>query len=284
MSNEDINDGLTDEERAALADDDDTTTAENTEQGTGDDKTTEEAAAAVEPPAAADAKPGEAAAAAAEQPAAESTEAAEAVQQQAPLLVAAPPEDAQAKLTEIAAKKDALGEKFDNGDLTSREFQKQIDELNKQERKIELDLHEFNLAQKLEQQRLQNDWAATCKSFVDANPIYSENQRLYKALDAEVKELANDPKTANWSGQKFLEEAHKNLKTAFKLPESSNTPVPPARRELPPNLAKIPSADVEDTSGGKFAVLDRMAATDPLRYEQELAKMPDNEREAYLAA
>lgn len=291
MSTKDIDDGLTDAERAALAEDDgsgDAPEAVDPEleagQGADDDnKAGEEAAAA----AAADPA---ATAAADEQsnPAATEPDDAEAKQQPAPLLVAPPPEDAQAKLTEIEGKKDDLLEQFDNGDITAKEYQKQLDALAKEERAIERAQDRAELAASMENQRLQNEWVSTCNAFVEANEIYKDNPRLYKALDNEVRELAADPKTANWTGQKFLQEAHKNLKAAFNLPDSAspNAPIPPNRPkpDLPPNLARVPAADVQDTNGGRFAVLDRLANTDPIAYEETLNKMPAAERDAYLAA
>ena len=291
MNGEEIDDGLTAEERAALSEDSDTITTDDkgatddkapaTEAAADPEQAAEAAAAGADDTAAADA------AAAAEQ----STEAAapEAQPQPAPLLVAPPPEDATAKLTEIATKKDDLLEQFDNGDITAKEYQKQLDALSKEERQIEFQVHEANLAAKLEQQRLQNDWNATCNRFVDDHPIYKNNDRLYKALDAEVRELASKPETANWTGQKFLDEAHKNLKTAFGFQEQAPASEPGKQQakpkaDLPPNLAKVPAAEVQDTNGGRFAVLDRLATTDPIAYEETLAKMPAAERDAYLAA
>lgn len=287
MSNPtELDDGLTDEERAALSDDGDIV---NADPGTGeaDDKDTERAAEAAATAAEPGADAGAAAEAAATDPAATTTEepAPETKQQPAPILVAPPPEDAAAKLTEIGEKKDSLLDQFDNGDITAKEYQKQLDALAKEERAIERAQDRAELAASMEQQRLQNDWISTCNAFVDSNPIYKDNPRLYKALDAEVRELASKPETANWSGQRFLDEAHKNLSEAFNLPASKTTaPKAPARKDLPPNLAKVPAANVEDTSGGRFAVLDRMANTDPIGYEDALARMPAAERDAYLAS
>lgn len=288
MSNPtELDDGLTDEERAALSDDGDIV---NADPGTGeaDGQDTERAAEAAATAAEPDADAG--AAAGATDPAADPADeepAPEAKQQPAPILVAPPAEDAEAKLNEIASKKDAILEQFDNGDITAREYQKELDALAKQERQIERMQDRAELAASMEQQRLQNDWISTCNAFVDSNPIYKDNPRLYKALDAEVRELASKPESANWSGQKFLDEAHKNLAQAFNLPASkATTPKTPqtTRKDLPPNLAKVPAANLEDTSGGRFAVLDRMANTDPLGYEEALARMPAAERDAYLAS
>lgn len=286
MSDFEIDDGLTEEERAALAE----------EEGAGTDTATETDAEATAEAAAAEpetAKEPEAAAPAETQvatadPAATTEAPATDPQQTAPILVADPVDGAEARLTEIATKKDALLTQFDDGDITAKEYQKQLDELSRQERKIEFELHEANLAAKMEQQRLQNEWTKTCNDFVETHSIYKDNPRLYKALDAEVRELAGKPETANWSGQKFLDEAHKNLKQAFGFQEA-DTGKPKAKaynpaENLPPNLAKVPAAEVEDTNGGRFAVLDRLASSDPIAYEETLAKMSEAERNSYLAS
>jgi len=293
MSTE-IDDGLTDEERAALLEDDGAGTDNNADNGEGADNG-ETGKGSEDPGAdsgAADAGATAAADAAAAADAGATAEAttSEAQPQSAPILVAQVPENVDAQLSEIASKKSSLLDQFDNGDITAREYQTQIDALAKQERSIERQQDRAELASQMEQQRLQNEWTRTCNDFVESNPIYKDNPRLYKALDAEVRELAQKPETATWSGQKFLTEAHKNLRTAFGLQEAQGTEKPAdktqtkQRRELPPNLAKVPSAEIEDTNGGQFAVLDRMANTDPIAYEEALAKMSPAARDAYLAS
>ncbi len=271
---QDLDDGLTEEERLALVEDEEIVAADDEAIEEPDDDIEIKAEAA----AAADPEP--------EPAPAEPVASAEAQPQQAPILVAPAPEDAEARLNAIEAQKETLLTQFDDGDITMREYQKQVAELDKTVRAIERSQDRAELAAQMDQQRLQNDWVATCNAFVEANAIYKDNPRLYKALDAEVRELAQDPKTANWSGQKFLDEAHSNLKKAFGLADSSPADKAAAkqRRELPPNLAKVPASEVQDTNGGRFAVLDRMATSDPVGYEETLAKMPAAERDAYLAA
>ena len=272
MSDKDeiIDDGLTDEERAALAEAD---TAIEPPAGTADPETPVAPEAKAQTPET-PGRPAEAPEAPAET---------ETPQQAQPILVANSPADADARLQEISTKKDELLTQFDDGDITAREYQKQLDDLSRQERKIEFEQHEAQLAQKMEQQRLQNDWTATCNTFIERHAIYKDNPRLYKALDAEVRDLAGKPETANWTGQRFLDEAHKNLKAAFGFKDVA-AQASTASRELPPNLAKVPAAEVEDTSGGRFAVLDRMATSDPMGYEETLSKMSQSERDAYLAS
>ena len=279
-AHDDIDDGLTAEERAALTEEvgDEHTTAhmdEPEQQEAKTDEPKQEEEAPVTAAAADDTKP-------ADEPA---DDAPAAEPQPQPILVATAPEGAEARLTEISTEKDALLEKFDNGDLTAREYQKELDKLNKQEREVEYELREAKLAEKLNTQRQQNEWVQTCNAFVAEHAIYKDNPRLYRALDAEVRELAAKDETKNWTGQRFLQEAHKNLQAAFGFKDAAKPAAQPKRDiNLPPNLAKVPAADVEDTGGGRFAVLDRMAQNDPLGYEEALSKMSNADREAYLAS
>ena len=136
-------DGMTDEERAALAEDDgggaDDTTNTDADNGAGGDdgkgsESAEDKAAAGNDDAAADAAASAASDAKADDGAAAATEA---QPQQAPILVAQVPENVDAKLAEITTQKGALLDQFDNGDITAKEYQLQLDALAKQERQIE---------------------------------------------------------------------------------------------------------------------------------------------------
>lgn len=281
---ENIDDGLTDAERAALAEDDDDTGEVTGEVSPGDEELPKvEGDKGEKVPTEAQEKE------AGKEPAKVVEPEPEAEQKSAPILISPQPEDTDAKIADIATRKDALLTQFDDGDITAKDYQKQLDVLSKEERSIEFAIHEAKLASKMDQQRLQNDWSKTCNDFIEANPVYKDNTRLHRALDAEVKELAAKPETANWTGQRFLTEAHKNLSEAFGLVNGKPSgeeakPNLKAARELPPNLAKVPAADIQDTNGGRFAVLDRLANNDPEAHEAALLKMSDAERNAYLAS
>lgn len=286
-----LDDGLTEEERAALKEDGDD----------GDGKTpeeiaAEEAEAAAKAKADAEAAAVEAAAKAGdaaggddkpkEPPAEENLEPEIVAQQGAPILVVEPPADADAKLKEIGEKKDALITQFDDGDITAKEYQQQIDALAKQEREIERAVERATLAAEMEQQRLKNEWLSTVNSFIDANPVYRENQRLYRALDQEVRDVANSEEGKTMTGAKILAKAHENLAAAFNLgvaKDHGQTTKPP-KTELPPSLHGVPAADANDVSNNKYAALDRLASTNPIAYEEALMKLPEEERNAYLAS
>lgn len=297
-TDKEFDDGLTDEERAALAEDE----GETTDEGAGDDQDDAQAGddgADGDAGDGDDANAGEDAAEAADDTqqagddAAAAAEPAAAPQQSAPVLIAQPLEDAQAKLADIATKKTDLVTRFDDGDITTKEYQQELDALNKAEREIEFAIHETKLAEKMEQQRLQNEWTATVNAFIGANDRYDpvKNPRMYQMLDMEVRAVAGTEEAKTMTGAQILRKAHENLVEAFGFAdEQKQTPAQQqgkktaAKPALPPSLDKVPAADTPDMSQGRFAGLDRLAQTNPIAYEEALMKLSDSEREAYLAA
>lgn len=207
--------------------------------------------------------------------------------QTAPVLVAQAPADLDAKLAEIATKKDALITAFDDGDITAKEYQVQLDAIGKEERKIERDVDKAQLAAEMDQQRQQNDWVATVNNFI-AGTDYASNQRLHRALDMEVRDVAVSEEGKAMNGLQILQRAHANLIDAGLVKAAAAAPGKPAAKaakpNLPPNLAHVPAAQISDTGEGRYANLDRLAGSDPIAYEAQLGKLSDSERAAYLAA
>lgn len=208
-----------------------------------------------------------------------------------PILVVPAPEGADEKLKQIDADKKSLIAQFDDGDITAAEYQSKLDTLNREERKIEREVDAHQMAVKMEDQRLKNDWISTVQGFLatPGNERYNTNKHLYNALDQEVREIAKaEP---NLTGAAILAKANANLATAFGFDAKTEKPVvpkaeTPAKKDLklPPTLAKTPSAEANETSGNKYAALDRLQQSDPIKYEAEVAKMSDAERDAYMAA
>lgn len=215
----------------------------------------------------------------------------------APLLVAEAPADADTKLKEIADKKASLVEQFDNGDITAKEYQTQLDALSKQEREIELKLHEAQIAQKLAEQQRVNQWLTQVKEFTTRDyPEYGKSKFLWIALDTAVKEVGSDPANAELSGAEILRKAHERVvadlgdavfksraATGKPAAKAEGKPLKGSKATPPPTLAKVPAAEHNDVENGKYAVLDRLAETDPLALEERLMKMSEAERDAYLA-
>ena len=277
-----IDDGLTDEERAALEEDIDEGDEDETSIDDGADSDAD---------AGDDADAGETVAAAADDTVQAAADAAEpAAATSSPILVVDAPADADAKLKDIATAKDALISQFDDGDITAKEYQQQLDALAKQEREIERAVERSALAAEMEQQRLKNEWAATVNAFIEINDVYNPttNPRMYRALDQEVRDVAGSPEAKTMTGAQILAKAHENLAQAFGFEAKKEAPAGKVRRVpkpgLPPSLDKVPAAEMLDVTSGKYGALDRLASTNPLAYEEALMKMSDRERDEYLAS
>lgn len=206
--------------------------------------------------------------------------------QAAPVFVAQAPADAEVKLAEITAKKEELIAQFDDGDITAKEYQTQLDALGKDERAIERAIDKAAIASEMETQRQTNEWINQANSFAEANG-YKDNPRLYRALDLEVRDVAGTDEGKSMTGPQILAKAHANLIDAGMVTGRAPTVTVKgksklARPDLPPNLARVPAADSSDTSGGRFASLDRLSSSDPIAYEDRLMALSESDRAAYL--
>lgn len=283
-------DGLTDEERAALED--------GGEEGEGINAEMDADEPAPEAEVDDDAPPAEPAAPAAEAapaddpaPTAKAEPAAPTV---APVLIVDASADLDAKLAEISTKKADALQKFDDGDITAREFAELNDKLGKEERQVERDADRIRLAADLQAQAFNNAWLATVEGFVAANPIYDArtNPRMNRMLDAEVRDVANTEDGKTMSGAAILAKAHANLveagivngstEPAAAPGKAARAPIP--KKDLPPTLARVPAANVNDTEDNKYSALDRLQSTDPIAYEEKLMAMTESQRRAYEAA
>src|SRR5690606_7261895 len=204
-----------------------------------------------------------------------------------PLLAADVPEDAAEQLEAIAKQKEELVQKFDDGELTAKEYQLELDKLAKQEREIEQAQFKAKLAQEMAEQQARNAWLQTGNQFLSEHAEYRQYPLRYKALDLAVRELAAQEENQGLSGREILEKAHEQIVEQFGLARADEKPEGKKRRktiEAPPTLANVPAASATETEDGRWAKLDRLMETDPERYERELAKLSDADRDAYLAA
>lgn len=211
----------------------------------------------------------------------------------APLLTGDVPEDFDDQVKAIAAAKDELDQKFEDGDLSTKEYRAEMDKLNKQERQLEMQEFKARAAQEMAENQQRAQWAATVQSFLGEHPQYSSSQLRYQALDTMVKRVASDEANAGLTGAEILAKAHELVEAdlgstaapaAEKSVDQGKKPVKKGgKTEIPPTLAKVPAADTTDVANSKFALLDRLADTDPVRYESELAKLSEEEADRYLA-
>jgi hypothetical protein len=210
------------------------------------------------------------------------------------------PADTDAKLQALDAKETEVETKFQAGEVTNAEYREQVRAIDKERRAIE----GAKLKAEIAAETKAAVWAQqTVSGFLDAHPIYGQNETLFAALDIEVRKLqasAADPFSPS-----ILSKAHAKVQAAFsalggpkeapaaekpkveakpaaKVPEKQIEVKP--RDPVPPSLAKVPAAEVESTDGGKFAYLDRLQASDYEAFEVALSKLPPADLNAYLAS
>lgn len=199
------------------------------------------------------------------------------------------PAEVNDKITALDAERDKLAEQFDDGELSAKEYREKLKPIEaemddlKQQRTTANTLRDIAITDYKEK---------TVPDFLKDNPQYKPGSLLYKMLDDEVRKLqqgSRDP-----LNPKHLRKAHETISEQLraalgdtgggKRPDPKTPPKTPPKREVPPTLAGVPSADITDADdGGEFAYLDRLAAKNVVEYEKELAKLPDHKRDQYLA-
>jgi hypothetical protein len=98
-----------------------------------------------------------------------------------PVFVAEAPEGAETRLKEIGDKKAELRKQYDDGDITFDEYDSAKDSLSTEERQLERRIDQANIAASMQQQQAKNEWESTVGSFLDANDVYKNNPVLYRA-------------------------------------------------------------------------------------------------------
>lgn len=201
-----------------------------------------------------------------------------------PRFVAEAPADAAEKFTEFNSQKAALRAKLNDGDIGLNEFTEQLDAIGKEERALERQVWEAENAQKQNDHNANQRWQWEQEQFfaAPANAAYKDKY-LLTALDAAIKDLANDPANASKKGPWFLSQADKMIRERFGMAKSEKQdidPPPPPRRRAPPTLAGLPSAELPETGGGdEFAHLDKLGGVE---LEAALAKMTPDQQDRYL--
>lgn len=207
------------------------------------------------------------------------------------------PENGAERLKAIPDERKALAQKFDDGDITGVEFAEQLARLNSEETDIKIASSRATMG---EDMRVRHWVDVSVAEFLEEHPEYRDNATLNMQLDrlvreAQVKAGENgadpfDPKILDDAHTAIVEASNAVLAASKKDPPPAAekrpaAPPPPTDRrpETPPTLAKVPAADMTiegDASG--FEALDRLAASDPIAYEDAFAKLPAHQREAYL--
>lgn len=219
--------------------------------------------------------------------------------------------DPRLLLARIAEARTALAGRLEDGAISARDYAAGLDRLYAAQRAIEGAVMRAAITAEVEQRRDEEgraeSWGEDVAAFLDRHPAYAGQPVLYQALDRAVRVVAADAAQRGEpvDGAEILERAHRTIAAAIAAQQGAaqpggvqpgveaaaplppaplpptpppHAPLPPRRAPLPPTLGRVPAAETADVSGGRYAVLERLAGADPAAYEAALARMSDAER------
>lgn len=206
-----------------------------------------------------------------------------------PLFKAELPADIEAKRTALDTKHEELINKFDEGEITFAEYNKELRNIDNDRRALDRAELKAELAAEAAQSQSQQTWQTTADAFVAEHPLISKNETMWGSFDAVVRRVtAETISKGGQPGRRDLEKAYKQWTSDLGFADTGTTkepaPQPKTKKEkiVPPNLGKVPAATANDVDDGKFAHLDRLAESDPLAFEAAMLKMTEAQREEYL--
>ncbi|MND20866.1 hypothetical protein D3C76_47960 [compost metagenome] len=225
---------------------------------------------------------------------ADEQEAAQDDERPVPQLKVNPVEDVEAKLADIDKREDDISQKFEDGDLTTSEYRAELRKLERERGGIERQQLEADLARNMNEAQATARWEENVKLFLADHPEISKSELRWGAFDTVVRKVtAETMKDGKNPGMADLKKAYRQWaddlgieapkpKAEQKAEAKTDTKSEKPKREIPPSLAKVPSAEISDTDDGKWAYLDRLIDTEPLKFEAALGKLSEADQDAYL--
>lgn len=278
MNEEDLA-GLSDEERAALEDEDEGAVAsgdEDEEDESGD----ESAATAAKDDAGDDTESGDADSG----DAAEEAAAPVVADEFRPELRAEAPEGADEKIASIDAATAELVTKFRDGEIDMAEFMSGKAHLDNERVQLVIASEQAKFAERQNNASREQRWQWEQERFfgAEANKETYKDAVMIAALDAQVKQLANDPANGKRAAGWFLEEADRLVRARFGGTKAAAPQAKTRQPDLsvvPKTLAGLPAAELPETGDAEFAYLDKL---DGIELENVVAKMTPEQERRYL--
>lgn len=206
-----------------------------------------------------------------------------------PLFKADVPADLAEQFTALDTKEDALTKQFDEGELTTLEYETQKRAINKDRRILDRIELKAELAAESMQSRNEESWDDVTAAFFDEHPDILKSTGKLAALNQFVmQETAKTMDAGKTAGRADLDRAYK-LYCADMGIEPSTTEqttaakgkLPTKPKNVPPTLRNVPASETADTDDGKFAFLDKLNGED---FERALEKLTPSEQAAYYAS
>lgn len=217
-----------------------------------------------------------------------------------PLIRAGDTSGAEAKLAELETSRTALAELFESGDKTTAEFMSELRLLEREEQDVKWSLQRAELANEMSEAQKEQQWYTSVGVFLEANPEISASPLKTQAYDYCLRVITGDKANEGKSDVELLTMAKEQWAEQLGITLAKKTPtaVELAAAEVaaegkkpgkpfkapasPVTIGGLPSAEAQGTEDGKYAALDRLADTDPIRFEETMGKMSPSELEAYL--
>lgn len=196
------------------------------------------------------------------------------------------PEGADEKIATIDAATADLVTKFQDGEIDMTEFMAEKSRLDNERVTLVVAAEQAKFAERQNVESREQRWKWEQERFFGAE----KNAETYKdpivlaALDAQVKQLANDPANSKNAAGWFLEEADRLVRARFGSTKAEATkpnqkPRQPDLSVVPKTLAGLPAAELPETGDAEFAYLDKL---DGLDLENAIAKMTPEQERRYL--
>ncbi|WP_313824084.1 hypothetical protein [Leclercia sp.] len=210
-----------------------------------------------------------------------------------PLFKSVATEELKAKYTDIDNRENELVEKFEEGDLTTREYNAQLRALNKERGDLEWQERKAELNRESVELEVQRQWEADVNAFLPNHPEIRDVEENWNSFNTVLLQVTGasaaqgkgygaaelDRAYRIWADERGIVAKEPAPAKQEQKPEPEKAKAKPL--DIPPSLAKVPAAAPEDTDDGKFAALDRMAESDPQKYQETIARMSADEYDAY---
>lgn len=186
------------------------------------------------------------------------------------------PPDVDQRMTAAEQRKLDLAQRFEDGDLTSKEFLAQTSAIDREIRDLDWLKRQAQMSADVTENNFSN---IAVPKFLTVHTEYADPDRL-AILDLFVRQEQTAAMAAGGSqyDPRLLEKAHARVTAKF----GGGTQAAPSiekRPDLPPLLNGLPAADPEDVSQSEFAKLNQL---DGEAFEDAFGRLSPAQRERYL--
>lgn len=198
------------------------------------------------------------------------------------------PDKADERLADIAARKKAVRESFDAGDITTEELHAKTEGLDDERAAIRDELILYKASENARKTAKANAWEdAKAEFFTDGEGAkIADNRTQLAALDSIVRDLQEEKKAIG--DKALLTEAWKRYEASLesltgKKAEAVTPPAKPLPKPTAPRtLAKMPVAGTENVGDRQdFSAIDRQSTA--VAKEKAYGRLSKEQQEAFLS-